>query len=240
MDSQPSVFDPSSSRVPEPTSHRRFAKFRNTIMAGLTVIAPVWVTVWVLYTLFKWADSFSAPLIRQLAYGLGYPNVHIPGLGFLLTFSILWIVGTIAANVVGRRLLQNARKAIERLPVVRTIYAPVHQLMETLTSPQRVGFKKVVLVEFPRQGVWSLGFLAGDVPREQGMEPAHSVFVPKAPNPTNGFLLIVTPEQMRHTSLSIEAALRMIVSAGTVVPSTLTLSELPDEQKAVPVFGSTG
>jgi len=210
----------------EPPPRRRLGKFRNTIMAGLTVIAPLWITGWVLVTLFRWADGFSAPLIRQLARSLGNGEFHIPGLGFLLTFIILWIVGTVAANVVGKRILQNAREAISRLPIVRTIYAPIHQLIETMTSPTKAGFKKVVLVEYPRQGMWTLGFQAGDVPQVGKEEPAHSIFVPTSPNPTTGFMLIVPPEQLRDTKLSIETAFQMIVSAGVAVPPNFSLPSM--------------
>ena len=198
-------------------------RLRRTVMAGLTVIAPLWVTGWVLKILFNWADGFSRPLIRETAEGLGYPDFHIPGLGFVLTFIILWIVGGLAANVVGRRLLHNAREALEGLPLVRTIYAPVRQLMESMTSPEKAGFERVVLVEYPRTGLWTLGFLAGDVPRAEEEIPAHSIFVPTAPNPTTGFMLIVPPEQLRPTDLGVEEALRMIVSAGVVVPPSLAL-----------------
>jgi uncharacterized membrane protein len=129
----------------------------------------------------------------------------------------------LAANVVGRRMLQNAREAIEALPLVRTIYAPVRQLMEAMASPDKAGFEKVVLVEYPRTGLWTLGFLAGDVPRTGYDTPSHSIFVPTAPNPTTGFMLIVPPEQLRSTELGVEEALKMIVSAGVVVPPSLCL-----------------
>ena len=204
-------------------SPTRLRRLWRTMMAGLTIIAPVWFTGWVLKTLFNWADSFSAPLIGQMVKPLGYPEFHIPGLGFVLTFVILWVVGALAANVVGRSLVQYAREALEALPLVRTIYAPVQQLMESLTSPSKAGFEKVVLVEYPRTGLWTLGFLAGNVPRAAEAAPAHSIFVPTAPNPTTGFMLIVPPEQLRPTELGVEEALKMIVSAGVVVPPALFL-----------------
>jgi uncharacterized membrane protein len=209
----------------------RLQQLRRTVMAGLTVIAPLWITGLVLKTLFSWADGFSAPLIRKAAGSLGYPDFHIPGLGFVLTFIILWAVGGLAANVVGRRMLHNAREAIEALPLVRTIYAPVRQLMEAMTSPDKAGFEKVVLVEYPRTGLWTLGFLAGDVPRADCETPSHSIFVPTAPNPTTGFMLIVPPEQLRDTELGVEEALKMIVSAGVVVPPALYL---PGEEDPPP------
>lgn len=211
------------SEAPPRKSPTRLQRLWRTIMAGLTIIAPLWVTGWVLKTLFNWADGFSAPLIRQIARPFGAPEFHIPGLGFVLTFVILWVVGALAANVIGRSLLQYAREALEGLPLVRTIYAPIQQLMESLTSPGKTGFEKVVLVEYPRTGLWTLGFLAGDVPREAQAAPAHSIFVPTAPNPTTGFMLIVPPEQLLPTELGVEEALKMIVSAGVVVPPALFL-----------------
>ena len=208
--------------------HSFIGKLRTTIMTGVTIIAPLWITIWVVVTLFRWADGFSAPLIRQFARRLGDPDFHIPGLGVLLTFIILWCVGAIAANVVGKRLLHQAREALERLPLVRTIYAPVHQLMETMTSPDKAGFKRVVLVEYPRKSIWTLGFLAGDVPMGSDLEPANSIFVPTAPNPTTGFMLIVPAGQLRDTDLTVEEALKMIVSAGVVVPPSLSLASEDD------------
>ena len=198
-------------------------RLRRTITAGITIIVPLWITVFVLAKLFNWADGFSSPLIKQFVDKLGYPDFHIPGLGFLLTFVILWVVGAFTTNVVGKRVLQNAREALERLPVVRTIYTPVQTLMDTMTSPQKAGFKKVVLVEYPRRGTWALGFLACDVPREGEDGEAYSIFVPTAPNPTTGFILIVSGEDMRPTDLSVEAGFQLMLSGGVAVPSSLAM-----------------
>ena len=218
------------SETPLRKSPTRLQRLRRTIMAGLTIIVPLWLTGWVLKFLFDWADGFSTPLISQMAKLFDDPDFHIPGLGFVLTFIILWVVGALATNVVGRSLWQFAREALEGLPLVRTIYAPIQQLMETLTSPSKAGFEKVVLVEYPRTGMWTLGFLAGDVPREDEVAPAHSIFVPTAPNPTTGFMLIVPPDQLRPTELGVEEALKMIVSAGVVVPPALYLPDEAEEK----------
>lgn len=219
------------SDTPLRKSPTRLQRLRRTIMAGLTIIVPLWLTGWVLKFLFDWADGFSAPLIRQLARPfVDDPDFHIPGLGFVLTFIILWVVGALATNVVGRSLWQFAREALEGLPLVRTIYAPIQQLVESLTSPGKAGFEKVVLVEYPRIGMWTLGFLAGNVPREDEAAPAHSIFVPTAPNPTTGFMLIVPPEQLRPTDLRVEEALKMIVSAGVAVPPALFLHAEAEEK----------
>lgn len=216
--------------MPPRKSPTRLQRLRRTIMAGLTIIVPLWLTGWVLKFLFDWADGFSTPLINQMAKLFDDPDFHIPGLGFVLTFIILWVVGALATNVVGRSLWQFAREMLEGLPLVRTIYAPIQQLVESLTSPGKAGFEKVVLVEYPRIGMWTLGFLAGNVPREDEAVPAHSIFVPTAPNPTTGFMLIVPPEQLRPTELRVEEALKMIVSAGVAVPPALFLHAEAEEK----------
>lgn len=209
----------------------RLGHLRNTIMAGITVIAPLYITFLVIRTLFRWAESVSAPIIDFFALRFGYPEFYIPGLAFLLTFFILWLVGLVAANVVGRRLIRFARETLARMPLVRTIYAPVQRLMETMTSSEKGGFKKAVLVEYPRKGIWTLGFVAGSVPwEEEKEEPANSIFVPTAPNPTTGFMLIVPQSEMRHPDLTVEEAFQMIVSAGVAVPPKLAL---PDDLKTI-------
>ena len=204
----------------------RWVRLRRTIMAGVTVIVPLWITFLALQKIFDWADSFPRPFIKQFASQLGYPEFHIPGLGLVLTFIIIWIAGTVAANVVGRRMLQSARETLERLPVVRTIYAPVQHLMDTMLSPNKVGFKKVVLLEYPRRGTWGLGFVAGDVPGADGVPGrAYSVFVPTAPNPTTGFILLVPIDQVRETELSVEATFQMMLSGGVAIPPQLSLPD---------------
>ena len=203
--------------------HGAWRGVRVTLMAGITVIAPVWITGWVLWTLFGLAENFSRPLVKQLFTINEDPQWYYRGFGFLLTVIILLVVGTITTNVFTRRVLVAAREALERLPVVRTIYSPVRKLLETMTSPDSAGFKQVVLFEYPRKEIWTLGFLAGDVPIEGSSTPAHSIFVPTAPNPTTGFMLIVPREEIRPTDLTIEEAFQMIVSAGVAVPLTLRL-----------------
>lgn len=215
--------DPEPITPPAPPRRALRHRLRTQLMAGITVIAPLWITGWVLWTLFGLAEQFSRPLIKPFLPIPDNPQWYYRGGAFLLTVLILLVVGTITTNVLTRRVLHEARAALERLPVVRTIYSPVRKLMETMTSPDSAGFKQVVLFEYPRRGTWTLGFLAGDVPFEDARPPAHSIFIPTAPNPTTGFMLIVPIEDIRPTSLTIEQAFQMIVSAGVAVPSGLRL-----------------
>ena len=222
MNSDPNATDktPNEAQAEPPPSVFRV---RTRLMAGVSIIAPLWITGFVLWKLFDWADGFSRPLVKPFAAFFGNPDWYYSGIGFAITIVILYGVGTVVTNVLGRRLWAEAREAIERLPLVRTIYSPVRQLMETMTSPTGAGFKKVVLFEYPRRGTWTLGFLAGDVPFTDDRPPAHSIFIPTAPNPTTGFMLLVQPEDIRHTDLTVEAAFQMIVSAGVAEPLALRL-----------------
>ena len=204
-------------------SSGRLHTLRTTLLAGVTVIAPLWITGAVLLWLFNAADRFSRPLVRPVAALFGDADWYHRGVGFVLTFLIVWGVGLVTRNVLGRRLVQDAREALERLPVVRTIYSPVQKLMETMTSPDRGGFKQVILFEYPRRGLWTLGFVAGEVPAEGEPESANSVFIPTAPNPTTGFMLIIPKRDLRITNLTVEEAFQMIVSAGSAVPMKLRL-----------------
>jgi uncharacterized membrane protein len=213
----------------EAAIRRGMRGFKTKIMAGLAVVVPLWITLWVLQTIFHWADGFSAPLVKR-AFG-----VHIPGVGFFLTFLLLWLCGVCATNVLGKRLLRLSRDLLERLPLVRTIYGPVQQLLETITSPDKAHFRRVVLVEYPRQGLWTLGFVAGDIPYQLGAKMAHSIFIPTAPNPTTGFMLIVPAEHVYQTTLDVEDAFQMIVSGGIVVPPSFSLDGL----MASPVIPTT-
>ncbi len=222
-DKNPKDLDSGDGSKPDPPRHGILHRLRTKLMAGITVIAPLWITGWVLWTMFGLAEKFSRPLIRPFIDTPDDPQWYYRGFGFLLTVIILLVVGTITTNVLTRRVLHEVREALERLPIVRTIYSPVRKLMETMTSPDSAGFKQVVLFEYPRRGLWTLGFLAGDVPFEDDRPPAHSIFVPTAPNPTTGFMLIVPREEIRPTKLTIEAAFQMIVSAGVAVPLTLRL-----------------
>lgn len=227
MDDQSPV-DPVLAAEPTETRRGLASRLRTKLMAGITVIAPLWITGWVLLTLFDIAEKFSRPLIKPFIALPENPLWYYRGFGFLLTVIILLVVGTITTNVFTRRVLHEGRAALERLPVVRTIYSPVRKLMETMTSPDSAGFKQVVLFEYPRKGLWTLGFLAGDVPFADGRRPAHSIFVPTAPNPTTGFMLIVPKEEIQPTTLTIEAAFQMIVSAGVAVPLSLRLPAAVD------------
>jgi uncharacterized membrane protein len=186
--------------------------FRVRFIAGFFVTVPVVLTAWVLWVFFREVDGFLSPVYEQL---LGRP---VPALGFFTAVVILFLIGVIATNVVGRKVLRWAEGVLLWVPIVRRVYPAVKELVEAFSPQRRSGFREFVIVEHPREGVHSYGFLTGDV-RVSGLKPEVlvSVYVP-----TNhlylGDMILVAPEAVVSTGLSIEEGIRVILSAGTAAP----------------------
>ncbi len=193
---------------------------RRYLIAGLLVWVPLGVTFLVLKVLVDTMDRtllLLPPGARPQAW-LGY---SIPGLGIVLTIVIVLLTGMIAANLLGRRLVLASERLLARIPLVRTIYAGVKQVMETVFTSGTRAFRKVLLVEYPRTGVWSLAFqtseTVGEVQARTG-EEVINVFVPTTPNPTSGFLIMVPRREVIELDMSIDEGVKMIISLGVIVP----------------------
>jgi uncharacterized membrane protein len=146
---------------------------------------------------------------------------HIQGLGIVLTIILIWFAGLIANNVFGRRLIGLGHKFLERLPLIGKIYSPIKQFIEKIAMPQTTGFSQVVLAEYPSDGRWIVGFATGEVQLDDKGTIGQCVFVPTSPNPVTGWMVIFPPEKVRKTSMSVESAMQLIVSAGVVIPPEL-------------------
>jgi uncharacterized membrane protein len=204
------------------------ATFRKWLLAGLLVIVPLGITVWVL----EWIVSSLDKTLLILPSGW-HPkvllNVDIPGFGVLLAFGILLAVGALASNFLGRKLVGWWDKLLNRIPVVRGIYSGVKQVSDTLFSEKGNAFRKAVLVEWPRPGVWTVAFLtgvpAGDVAsqlaRQSGASEAEefvSVYVPTTPNPTGGYFVMLKATDCIELKMSVDEALKYVISMGVVAP----------------------
>ena len=141
----------------------------------------------------------------------------IPGVGFGVTVLLIFIAGIIASNVLGRRLLRYVESWLMRLPLARYLYNGIRQIMQAFAAPDKTGFMQVVLVEFPRKGTRTLGFITNETPDESGKKLLN-IFIPTSPNPTSGFLQIIEEDQVIRTKLTVDEALRMVVSGGRVSP----------------------
>lgn len=192
---------------------------RRYLIAGLLVWVPLGVSVLVIKFLVDLMDQtlLLLPAAYQPETLLGF---RIPGLGVLLTLIVVLLTGVVAANLLGNKLVALWERLLARIPLVRSIYSSVKQVMETIFTNGK-SFSKVVLVEYPRREAWTLAFLTGETwqpLQDQNEAFMVNIFVPTTPNPTSGFFLIVPRKDIIELDISVDDALKMIISAGVVVP----------------------
>jgi uncharacterized membrane protein len=190
-------------------------KLRAYFLAGILVTVPLGLTVWILVWIFNGIDSFLQPIIERI-----FGN-DIPGVGFGVTVLLIFIVGIIASNVLGRRFLRYGESWVARVPLANYLYNGIRQIVQAFAAPDKTGFMEVVLVEFPRRGTRTLGFITNETPDESGKKLLN-IFIPTSPNPTSGFLQIIEEDQVIRTKLSVDEALRMVVSGGRVSPQEVS------------------
>lgn len=196
------------------------APFRRYFITGLLVWVPLGITIWVLNALIGAMDQ-SLLLLPEPWRPEAWLGVRIPGLGVLLTALIIFLTGLISANLIGQRLLAYWEGVLRRIPVVRTIYGSVKQVSDTLLSGNGHAFRKVLLVHYPHPNAWSLAFQT-NVPEEVHDRLGDewlAVFIPTAPSPVNGFYFYVRREETIELDVSVDAALKYIVSMGVVAPT---------------------
>ncbi|HVF62722.1 MAG TPA: DUF502 domain-containing protein [Casimicrobiaceae bacterium] len=206
---------------------------RRYIVAGLLVWVPLGITIWVLHFLLSTLDQTLLLLpesIRPSYYGY-----DIPGLGVLLAFLILFATGILAANFFGQRLIRLWESVLGRIPFVKSIYSSVKQVSDTLLSDSGNAFRKVLLVQFPHEHSWTIAFLTGSpshVVARHLAEEHVSVYVPTTPNPTSGYFVIVPRSRVRDLDMTVEEALKYVVSMGVVMPRG---SSVPPPRPSPPV-----
>jgi uncharacterized membrane protein len=201
---------------------RRFV--RRYVIAGLLVWVPILVTVLVVRFILDLMDQtlllLPAAVRPETLFGF-----HIPGLGLVLALLLLIFTGMLVSNIIGRSLVRLWEDLMNHIPFVRALYSGVKSFSTTILSNQGNSFKKVLLIEYPRQGIWSVGFqTAGDLPLISAHtgEPQVCVFIPTTPNPTSGFIVMVPRSQAIELEMSVDAAMKMIVTLGVVVPPAPT------------------
>ena len=195
-------------------------RFRRYIVAGLLVWVPLGVTVFVLNLLVGIMDR-TLLLLPTDYRPENLFGVHIPGLGIVLTLVVLLVTGFLAANFIGRRLVHLWEAILHRIPLVRSIYSAAKNFAEVLFADTSQSFKKVLLIQYPRKGVYSLCFQTSTELEEVQARTNESlicVFIPTTPNPTSGFILMVPKDEVIELDMEVEEALKMIVSLGVVVP----------------------
>lgn len=193
---------------------------RKYLIAGLLVWMPLGITFLVIRAIVGFLDKslLLLPEAYQPDTLLGF---HLPGLGVVLAVVLVLTTGMIMANLLGRRLVNAWESLLSRIPLVRTLYAGIKQIMEAVLATDAKSFRRVLLVEYPRRGVWSLAFMTTDQLGEVQQKTETDVigvFIPTTPNPTSGFVLMVPADEVIELDMSVEQGLKMIISMGTVVP----------------------
>lgn len=188
------------------------------LITGLLVLVPLVATLWVLRIVIGTMDQ----VIRLFPEAWrAHAPLNIPGIGVVLTVAIVLAVGLATHNIIGRRLVLIWERILQKIPFVRSIYSSVKQVSDTVLSPNGQAFRQAVLVEFPRPECWTIGFVVGspgpEVEARLGGAP-WTIFVPTAPNPTSGYLVVLPPAQVHELEMSVDEALKFIISLGVVIP----------------------
>lgn len=195
-------------------------RIRHYFITGLLVVVPLYITIYVLSLIVGFMDNVFMLLPESVRPDAFLP-FHIPGLGIIFTLIGIFLVGVITANFLGKKLLYLGEKILSKVPVLRIVYNGTKQFMETFFAKEHEGFRKVVLVEFPRDGVYSVGFLtckpSGELKKKTGNDCV-SVFIPTTPNPTTGYYIIVPESKVIAMDMRIEDAFKVIMTGGMVMP----------------------
>jgi uncharacterized membrane protein len=213
---------------PKPPRRGILAALRNNFFTGVVVIAPIAVTIWLVWTLIGWIDSWVLPFIPgrynplfliQHYTGL---QVDIRGLGVATFLVFAVIVGWIAKGLIGRSLIRWAESLVLSIPLVRSVYSGLKQIVETVLAQGEQNFDRACMVEYPRKGIWAIAFVStkakGEVAEKLG-DDLISVFLPTTPNPTSGFLLFVPRKDTIELDMPVVDAAKLIISAGLVYPN---------------------
>ncbi len=199
---------------------KKHSHIKRWFFTGLILLVPILVTVYLFLGVVNAMDGLIRliPSAWQPDQLIGF---HIPGLGVLLTLLIVLITGMLGASFIGRWLVRMGESVVERIPLVRSVYGALKNVLETVLRDNQDAFRRVVLIEYPRRGTYALGFVSGtgkgEVQQKTG-ENVITVFVPTAPNPTSGFLLYVPEEETTPLNMSVEDGMKCVISAGVITP----------------------
>ncbi len=225
-------------------------KIRNYFIAGIIVIFPLFVSIYLVWRIFNWLDSL-----------VGEPFVLVPwdrpGAGIISAIIIIFLTGVLTANLVGKKIVELTDVLFTRLPLIRNIYLAIKQLTDTFAQNDRPSFNRVLMVEYPRKGVWALGFATGESkgePQVKTKQKLLSIFIPTTPNPTSGMLIMAPREHVIFLDMTVEEGLKFVMSGGVVAPpvkedngqelapqdfsANTALDQMDNQDRKIPLSGS--
>jgi len=192
-----------------------FKKISNNFFKGVLISVPLIITFYIAWALIKFFDKQASPILGTFPY-------EIPGFGLIIVFIFFSFIGFLTTGLLGRIFSSIVDKFLSKIPVLRNIYSGLKQLFETILSKKSNSFREVVLIEYPRKGIWAMGFLTGDTRGEVNRKTRNqmvNIFLPTTPNPTSGFLLFLPKKDIIRLSMTVEEGIKMIISAGMLTPS---------------------
>jgi uncharacterized membrane protein len=185
---------------------------KNYFLSGILVVIPIVITIFVVKAIFTFLDELLLPyLMPQLGY-------WVPGIGIIITFVGIYFIGILVTNFIGRKFVSLGEKIVLRIPVAKSIYGSVKQIMETFSFKSEESGKKVIMVEYPKENVWSIGLVNGEIKHPENNVMLYNILILAAINPTSGFFILVPQSKVVHLNISVEEAMKWIVSGGIVTP----------------------
>ena len=194
---------------------RLFNTLKAQFLVGILIVVPLMATILILVWVFRSVDDILRPLVVLVWHH------YVPGIGFAATVILVYVAGVIGSSLVGKRFFVFSDNILDRVPIVRSIYSPAKRVLEGFSDPKASGFVQVVLVEYPRDGVKSIAFVTNEF-RDGSGSKMFNVFIPTSPNPTSGFMRVMKSEDVTPIRLSVDEAVKMLVSFGRVAPGDLS------------------
>ena len=210
--------------------------FRKNFLAGILLVVPLAIAVWILWWVFSSVDSLIQPVIEAI---FGRP---IQGLGFAIFLVLIYITGVIASNYLGKKIIRFFESLLTRVPVFRQLYIGAKQVIEGLSGAgmNKAAFREVVFVEFPRDGMTTLAFITNEITDKSGRK-LFAIYIPTAPIPTSGYFEMVTEDKITRTDIPVDEGIKIVISSGMILPDEVTVGKPPAKapQSLVDVFHST-
>ena len=207
--------------IQPPRRRGLIARLRTYLLAGIVVTAPIGITIWLLWLVVDLFDRAVVPLIPDAYNPSDILGTNVPGVGIVIVLVLVTLVGALFTNVAGRFLVRFGERLVSRVPVVRTVYGVLKQIFDSVLAQSANAFREVVLIEYPRRGIWVIGFITsptrGEVQRVTEEEMVN-VFLPTTPNPTSGFLLFVPRKDCIPLDMTVEEGVKLVISGGIVSP----------------------
>lgn len=198
---------------------------RRKFLTGFFTLIPIVVTIWIFRIFISFFENIVGPVLNPLM--VRYLGFKIPGLGFLTGILLIFLLGLFTTNIAGRSFIHMLEGWVERIPLIRTVYSTTKKILNAF-QVNETGFQKVVFFEYPRKGIWSMGFVTGETNGRDGTK-LYSIFLPTTPNPTSGWMIFIPQNDVIPSNLPVDQGLQTLISAGSIIPEQINISKLDSE-----------